>query len=939
MTESYKKRKVPSKEDGAHSFAKSKVLSPFRVVGNVSNGVPFAVGTLGSTFYIVTSVGKTFQIYDANNLNLLFVSETETESVITCLAAHFQYVFVGFGNKVGIYRRGKLEKLLQLPDTGVTVTDICAFGEFLCVSANNNCVYIFKKAPEDKFATIFYTKFSVSQLQGSEIVSIIHLPTYLNKIVVVTKSNVLVYNVKSGKLLFVSDEFPHQITAAESAPVLDVVALGCASGEVILFNVKKARKIRTIKTPVRVSSLSFRTDGSAHLAVGASNGDLIFYDLDRRCRIHVLKNVHKENAGGISRACFLNGQPIVVTSGNDNQLKEYVFDPSLSQGDSEVVVQPPRFLRSRGGHSKPPSSILFADNQSHFILSASSDRSFWGFSLRKDAQSQELSQRQHKKKDGGRLAGSTMKEKFSEVLAMAIENSRQGEWENVLTAHKDEKFARTWDLATKRVGRWTLNTIDDGLAKSVAISPCGNFGFVGSSNGGIGVYNLQSGLPRKKYRLHKKSVTGIAVDGMNRKMVSCGLDGIVGFYDFSKSSFLGKLQLSAPITSMVYHRSSDLFALALDDFSIVVVDAVTQKVVRQLWGHSNRVSSFDFSPDGRWIVSTSLDSTIRTWDLPTGSCIDGVRLDNVATNIRFSPNADFLATTHVSGNGILIWTNRAQFRAFPARQIDEEEFAGISTSVSFGQNGASMLDGAFDAKESNDMGEVDFGHYASVDQVSSDLITLSLGPRNKLQTLLNLDVIRQRSKPIEPPKKPEKAPFFLQLTGEKVGDDTSVRENVATQDASELEKQRGVQNKQAEAEDKLMKHKPIVASFESQFTKLLREGSLDKSYSQFLDQLINLSPASVDLEIRSLNSFEPFHEIIWFLEALTEGLLSNKNFELYEAFMSLLMKAHGDVIHTNNQNEGLSAALRNWQEVHALKDRLDDIIKYCSSVANFVSTA
>ncbi|SCU90172.1 LAME_0E07360g1_1 [Lachancea meyersii CBS 8951] len=940
MTEALKKRKLADNGADARKIARSKVLSPFRIVGNVSNGVPFAVGTLGSTFYIVTSVGKSFQIYDANNLHLLFVSEQETDASITCLATHFQFVFVGFGNKVGTYRRGRLEHLLEIPDSDVTVTNICVFGDFMCVSSDKNTVYVFKRNPQDKFATVFYTRLSISKLQGSDIVSVIHLPTYLNKIVVVTKSNLLVYNVKSGKLLYTSDELPYFITTAEAAPVLDIVALGCASGEIILFNVKKGRKVRSIKTPVNISSLSFRTDGAAHLAVGATNGDLIFYDLDRRSRIHVLRNVHREQFGGISRAIFLNGQPIVVTSGDDNQLKEYVFDPSLSQGDAEAVVQPPRFLRSRGGHSQPPTSILFADDQSHFLLSASSDCSLWGFSLRKDAQSQELSQRLHKKKDGGRIAGATLKGKFSEVLSMAIENARQGEWENVITAHKDEQFARTWNLATKRVGRWTLNTIDSGLAKSVAISSCGNFGFVGSSNGGIGVYNLQSGLPRKKYKLHKKTVTGIAVDGMNRKMVSCGLDGIVGFYDFSKSAYLGKLQLDAPITSMIYHRSSDLFAVALDDFSIVVIDAVTQKVVRQLWGHSNRISSFDFSPEGRWIVSASLDSSVRVWDLPTGTCIDGIRLDSVATNIKFSPNGDYVATTHVHGNGISIWTNRAQFKPLPARQIDEKDFAQISLFTSFGSSGTSILDGAFDEQASSEEQGDEFGQYESVNQINGDLITLSLGPRNKLKTLLNLDVMRQRSKPLEPPKKPEKAPFFLRLSGEKVGDDAIGRENENSADtAANARLEQEKEKMSSEAEDQIRKHKPGIGAFESNFTRLLREGHAAKNYTSFLDELVGLSPASVDMEIRSLNSFEPFEELTCFLEALTEGLSSNKNYELYEAFTSLLFKAHGDVIHGNNNNTELSAALECLGETHLQNKRLDAMVKYCSSVANFVSSA
>lgn len=939
MTVEYGKRRKLQISEGP-AARNSRVFSPFRVVGNVSNTIPFAVGTLGSTFYIVTSVGKSFQIYDASNLHLLFVSEKETERPIVALATHFHYVFAGFGNKIGVYRRGVCEHILEL-DQNITVKGICVFGDYMCVNADDNSVYVYRKASsQDKFATEYYTKFGVGKLQGGEIVKVVHLATYLNKIVIVTKSTLLLYNIRTGKLLYTSDEFPEQISAVEPAPALDVLALGTISGEIIMFNVKKDRKLRTIKMPqLRITSLSFRTDGSAHLCVASSNGDMIFYDLDRRARIHVLKNVHSASHNGVVRATFLNGQPIVVTSGGDNKLKEYVFDPSLSQGDGGVVVQPPRFLRSRGGHSQPPSSICFADAESHFMLSASRDKSLWGFSLRKDAQSQELSQRVHKRLDGGRIGGSTMREKFPEIISMAIENARVGEWENVLTAHKDETAARTWDMRRKRVGRWTFDTTDGGLVKSVAISQCGNFGFVGSSNGNIVAYNMQSGMVRKRYKLHKKAVTGIALDSMNRKMVSCGLDGLVGFYDFNKSTLLGKVQLGAPITAMVYNRPSDLFALALDDLSIIVIDAVTQRVVRQLWGHTNRITAFDFSPDGRWIVSASLDGTIRTWDLPTGGCIDGIRLDSVATNVKFSPKGDLIATTHVTGNGICIWTNKAQFRPISTRTIDEEEFAMSVLPNASATGGGSLLEGAFSDNTREEDG-LDFNSYQSVDQISDELITLSLGSRNKMNTLLALDVIRQRSKPKEQPKKAENVPFFLQLSGETVGDEASKREGAVHKSPEELRQRQEVEENETLIREQLKNVKPAGnAQFESKFTNSLREGAQSGDFTNFLQILVNLAPAGVDLEIKSLNNFEPYDEIIWFINALTQGLSSNKDFELYEAFMSLLTKAQGDVIHINNSNSRIKEALEGWDAVHRQDERLNELVNFCAGVVNFVSNA
>lgn len=920
----------------------SKIFSPFRVLGNVSNEIPLAIGTLGSTFYSVTSVGRSFQIYDVATLHLLFVSQSQTPSKITCLAAHFHYVFAAYANCIGIYKRGRLEHTLECPTDG-TITHMLPFGEYLVATSSSGEIFIYKKPAGSKIASELYTTLSQinTQIDGN-IVGLIHPPTYLNKIVVATTEHVLIFNIRTGKLLYRSPEaqFGESISCIEFAPALDIIAVGTAVGGVFLYNIKKAKILgsKIFASPQdessKVVSISFRTDGSPHLVAGLNTGDLFFYDLQKRSRIHVLRGAHKETHGGIANVKFLNGQPIIITNGGDNHLKEFVFDPTLSTSNSSVV-SPPRHLRSRGGHSAPPVAIEFPhEDKSHFLLSASRDRSFWSFSLRKDAQAQELSQRLQKNKSNKRQAGqvASMREKFPEITSISSSQAREGDWENILTAHKDETFARAWDSRSKRVGRFNLDTIDNGIVKSVCISHCGNFGLVGSANGGIGVYNLQSGLRRKKYVLHKKAVTGLAIDGMNRKMVSCGLDGIVGFYNFSELKYLGKLQLEAPITSLVYHKSSDLIACSLDDLSIVVIDVTTQKVVRVLYGHTNRVTGMDFSPDGRWIVSVGLDATLRTWDLPTGGCIDGVRLPNVATSVKFSPIGDLLATTHVSGNGISLWTNRAQFRPISTRHVEEEEFSNILLPNASGDGGSTILDGALEEVEED---EIDTARrYESLAQIDESLVTLSLGARSKYNTILHLDVIKQRNKPKEAPKKGEKAPFFLQLTGEAVGDRASVAEGkVAANDSKNAE----------EAENASSRLLGLKAdsnhSFESEFTRLLRESSKSKEYSSFLTFLVNASPATIDLEIRSLNTFPPLNEITNFIRAMTQGLESNTNYDLYVSIFATFVKCHGDVLYNTDDDCELQEALDKWAQVNAeTLEKVDQLVKYCSGVIGFLST-
>jgi WD40 repeat protein len=41
------------------------------------------------------------------------------------------------------------------------------------------------------------------------------------------------------------------------------------------------------------------------------------------------------------------------------------------------------------------------------------------------------------------------------------------------------------------------------------------------------------------------------------------------------------------------------------------------RLVRQFRGHQDRISDIAISEDGRWLLSASLDGTLRVWDIPS----------------------------------------------------------------------------------------------------------------------------------------------------------------------------------------------------------------------------------------------------------------------------------------------------------------------------------
>ncbi|XP_058110469.1 uncharacterized protein LOC131253478 [Magnolia sinica] len=97
------------------------------------------------------------------------------------------------------------------------------------------------------------------------------------------------------------------------------------------------------------------------------------------------------------------------------------------------------------------------------------------------------------------------------------------------------------------------------------------------------------------------------------------------------------------------HMRSDLLAYGASDGSLTVC-TVSQppSVLQQLRGHSKDVTDFDFSSNNQYIASSSMDKTVRVWDVTKGHCIRVIYGVSSQLCIRFHPvNNNFLSV----GNG------------------------------------------------------------------------------------------------------------------------------------------------------------------------------------------------------------------------------------------------------------------------------------------------
>ena len=138
------------------------------------------------------------------------------------------------------------------------------------------------------------------------------------------------------------------------------------------------------------------------------------------------------------------------------------------------------------------------------LVSAGADSTLRLFNSAIESQNREFSQKPILKRYGMVRRN----EKLPVVIDFDFVETRQRDWGNMITAHKDHSNVYVWRyrhrVVTELVLRqpdWPTNVMAHSLdsrthSTAVVISACGNFACVGSKGGMIYCYNLQSGIAR-----------------------------------------------------------------------------------------------------------------------------------------------------------------------------------------------------------------------------------------------------------------------------------------------------------------------------------------------------------------------------------------------------------------------------------------------------------
>lgn len=230
--------------------------------------------------------------------------------------------------------------------------------------------------------------------------------------------------------------------------------------------------------------------------------------------------------------------------------------------------------------------------------------------------------------------------------------------------------------------------------------------------------------------------------------------------------------------------------------------------------------------------------------------------------MTFSPTGSHLATAHVDCLGIYLWFNKSLYTHISLRPVTNEDHIIESLPLT-GINQESLKCTIIEESD----------EYISRKQIENTINTSGLCDA-RWRNILNLDVVKKKNKPLQPPKAVASAPFFLPVI-HSVDFKFDIEEALSKNDSK----------------NKIDPETFMQTVFSQQ---LIKAQTLD-DYQVLFNQLKVMGPSALNYEVRCLSpeAGGTFELMIKFLELLKQVLEKNNDFELLQSYLGVFLKYNG----------------------------------------------
>ncbi|ODV81890.1 WD domain protein [Suhomyces tanzawaensis NRRL Y-17324] len=220
--------------------------------------------------------------------------------------------------------------------------------------------------------------------------------------------------------------------------------------------------------------------------------------------------------------------------------------------------------------------------------------------------------------------------------------------------------------------KYSSNNQHKGAITSIKISPDGTKYATSSSDATINIFDINTGKVIAQLRGHTKGISDIEFSPINSNIIaSCSDDLTIRLWSIKKQKCINILRKHTyHITAIKFTSKGNMLISGSADETVTIWDLISGRTLKTLAAHSDPILSLSLTPDNSIIVSASYDGLMRLFDLETGQCLKTLTYNSTShgtatastndvlnfpiSNVELSPNGKYILSSSLDGK-IRLW--------------------------------------------------------------------------------------------------------------------------------------------------------------------------------------------------------------------------------------------------------------------------------------------
>jgi len=215
--------------------------------------------------------------------------------------------------------------------------------------------------------------------------------------------------------------------------------------------------------------------------------------------------------------------------------------------------------------------------------------------------------------------------------------------------------------------RYSITDAHSSAVTSIKISPDQTKFATCTSDSRINIFDISTGKLISTLIGHTKGISDIEFSPINSNILaSCSDDLTIRLWSISKQKCIKILKKHTyHITTIKFTTKGNILISGAADETITIWDINSGKTLKTLAAHSDPVLSLCLTPDNTIIVSASYDGLMRLFDLETGQCLKTLTYNSTShgtatastndvlnfpiSNVEISPNGKYILSSSLDG--------------------------------------------------------------------------------------------------------------------------------------------------------------------------------------------------------------------------------------------------------------------------------------------------